>query len=98
MTTALVTTPRQSLTAGRIISGKDPTGCRTSFEIPINARHCRRASSAKLIKYRFFLSVVADNDDSWRLLFGDGEEETGDRSGEREHRRGEQLREAGDLA
>jgi hypothetical protein len=29
---------------------------------------------------------------------GDGEEEAGDRSGYKEQRRGEQLREAGDLA
>jgi hypothetical protein len=33
----VVTTPKHSLTAGRIIiSGKDPTGCRTSFEIPLH--------------------------------------------------------------
>ena len=46
-----------------------------------------------------WLTQAVGNDDSWQRVFGgDGEEEAGDRSVDREHRRGEELREAGDLA
>jgi hypothetical protein len=46
-----------------------------------------------------WLTHVVGNDDSWQRVFGgDGEEEAGDRSGDRERIRGEQLRKAGDLA
>ena len=45
------------------------------------------------------MTQAVGNDDSWQRVFGgDGEEEAGDRSVDREHRRGEELREAGDLA
>jgi hypothetical protein len=44
------------------------------------------------------LTQVVGNGDSWQRVFGgDGGEEAGDRSEDRERRRGEQLREAGDL-
>jgi hypothetical protein len=44
------------------------------------------------------LTEVVGNDDSWQHVFGGDGEEAGDRSGDREHRRGEQLHEAGDVA
>jgi hypothetical protein len=47
---------------------------------------------------RNLLTKTVGNDDRWQRGFdGDGEEEAGDRSGDREHTRGVQLREAGEL-
>jgi hypothetical protein len=58
----------------------------------------QRYIGRKYDQYENLLTQGVGNDDTWqRVLGGDGEEEAGDRSGDGEYRRGEELREAGDL-
>jgi hypothetical protein len=44
-----------------------------------------------------WLTQAVGNDDSWQRVFGEDGEEAGDRSVDREHKRGEELREARDM-